>query len=59
MSKMENLDLLNDQSGIIGDLNGIMGFEPNMALRISDLRARRGKKRRNDKKCIGQTRPYT
>ena len=33
MSKMENLDLLNDQSGIIGDLNEIRGFEPNMALR--------------------------
>ena len=33
MSKMENLYLLNDQSGIIGDLNEIMGFEPNMALR--------------------------
>ena len=33
MSKMENLDLLNDQSGIIEDLNEIMGFEPNMALR--------------------------
>ena len=33
MSKMENLDLLDDQSEIIGDLNEIMGFEPNMALR--------------------------
>ena len=33
MSKMENLDLLNDQSGIIELLNEIMGFEPNMALR--------------------------
>ena len=33
MSKMENLDLLNDQSGIIRDLNEIMGFEPNMTLR--------------------------
>ena len=33
MSKMENLDLLNDQGGIIGDLNEIIGFEPNMALR--------------------------
>ena len=33
MSKMENLDLLDDQSEIIGDLNEIMGFEPSMTLR--------------------------
>ena len=42
MSKMENLDLLNGQSGIIGDLNEIMGFEPNMALgSLSDLKQKK------------------
>ena len=37
---------MNGQSGIIGDLNEIMGFEPNMALgSLNDLRQKKKKKK--------------